>query len=82
MGRSAVVPTLAFNLFGDLAGDLERADRAVRALFPDAPGTVREIQFSHSPGWLDPAYLGSLRDFDAAIVSTSAAASAGSLRST
>ncbi len=61
-------PTLAFNLFGDLAGDLERADRAVRALFPDAPGTVREIRFSHSPGWLDPAYLGSLRDFDAAIV--------------
>lgn len=60
--------TLAFNLFGDLAGDLGRADRAVRALFPDAPGTVREIWFSHSPGWLDPAYLGSLRDFDAAIV--------------
>jgi hypothetical protein len=61
-------PTLAFNLFGDLAGDLERADRAVLALCPDAPGTAREIRFSHSPGWLDPAYLGSLRGFDAAIV--------------
>jgi hypothetical protein len=61
-------PTLAFNLFGDLAADLRRADRAVHGWWPDAPGTVGEIRFAHSPGWLDPAYLNNLRAFDAAVV--------------
>lgn len=46
-------PALAFNLFCD--GDAQRAL---------APG-VTEVRFEHSPGWLDPAYLGSLRSFDA-----------------
>jgi hypothetical protein len=59
---------LAFNLFGDLAGDLQRADRTVHTWWPDAPGTVSEIRFEHSPGRLDPAYLNSLRAFDAAFV--------------
>jgi hypothetical protein len=61
-------PTLAFNLFGDLATDLGLADRAVHTWWPDAPGTVSEVRFAHSPGWLDPAYLNSLRAFDAAFV--------------
>ncbi len=61
-------PTLAFNLFGDLAADLNRADRAVHTLWPDAPGTVSEVRFAHSPGRFDPAYLNSLRAFDAAFV--------------
>jgi hypothetical protein len=61
-------PTLAFNLFGDLAADLRLADRAVHTWWPDAPGTVSEVRFAHSPGWLDPAYLNSLRAFDAAFV--------------
>jgi hypothetical protein len=61
-------PALAFNLFGDLAGDRKRADRAVHAWWPDAPGSVAEIRFAHSPGWLDRAYLNSLRSFDAAFV--------------
>jgi hypothetical protein len=61
-------PALAFNLFGDLSADLKLADRAAHTWWPDAPGTAREIRFSHSPGWLDPAYLGSLRSFDAAFV--------------
>jgi hypothetical protein len=61
-------PTLAFNLFGDLAADLARADRAVHTWWPDAPGTVAEVRLAHSPGWLDPAYLNSLRSFDAAFV--------------
>ncbi len=61
-------PTLAFNLFGDLAGDLDLADRAVKAWWPDTPGTVCEIRFAHSPGRFDPTYLNSLRSFDAAIV--------------
>jgi hypothetical protein len=61
-------PTLAFNLFGDLAADRGLADRALHTWWPDAPGTVCEVRFAHSPGWLDPAYLGSLRAFDAAFV--------------
>lgn len=56
---------LAFNLFGDLAVDLARADRAVHRWFPDAPGRVSDVRFAHSPGWLDPAYLRSLRSFEA-----------------
>ncbi len=61
-------PTLAFNLFGDLAADVQLADRAVHAWWPDAPGRVCEVRFAHSPGRFDPAYLGSLRSFDAAFV--------------
>jgi hypothetical protein len=49
-------PALAFNLFSDEA--------AQYALAPD----VTEVRFEHSPGWLDPAYLGSLRSFNAALV--------------
>jgi hypothetical protein len=60
--------TLAFNLFGDLATDLALADRAVHTWWPDAPGTVSEIRFAHSPGRFDPEYLGSLRAFDVAFV--------------
>jgi len=61
-------PAMAFNLFGDLAADLGLADRAVHAWWPDAPGTVRDVLFAHSPGRFDPAYLSSLRAFDAAFV--------------
>jgi len=61
-------PALAFNLFGDLPADPELADRAVHVWWPDARGTVREVRFAHSPGWLDPAYLNSPRAFDAAFV--------------
>jgi hypothetical protein len=61
-------PTLAFNLFGDIAADLAHGDRAVHTWWPDAPGTVSEVRFAHSPGRFDPGYLGSLRAFDAAFV--------------
>jgi hypothetical protein len=61
-------PTLAFNLFGDLAADLALADRALHTWWPDTPGTVCEVRFAHSPGRFDPAYLASLRSFDAAFV--------------
>ena len=60
-------PTMAFNLFGDLAANLEWADRAVHTWFPDVPGTVREVRFAHSPGRLDPAYLGNLVAWDVAL---------------
>jgi hypothetical protein len=59
---------MAFNLFGDLAADLGLADRAVHTWWPDAPGTVREVRFAHSPGRLDRAYLGNLIAFDVAFV--------------
>jgi len=61
-------PALAFNLFGDCWADARVADAAVRAWWPDTPGRVSEVKFAHSPGRFDPAYLGSLRDFDAAFL--------------
>jgi hypothetical protein len=61
-------PALAFNLFGELAADLELAERAVHTWWPDAPGTVCEVRFAYSPGRLDLAYLNSLRAFDVAFV--------------
>jgi hypothetical protein len=59
---------LAFNLFGDLAADIQLADRAVHTWWPDAPGTVTDVRFAHSPGRFDHAYLNSLRAFDVAFV--------------
>ena len=59
---------MAFNLFGDLATDLALADRAVHAWWPDLPGTVVDVRFAHSPGRLDPAWLGNLVAFDVAFV--------------
>jgi hypothetical protein len=61
-------PAMAFNLFGDLAADLGLADTAVHTWWPDAPGTVSDIRFAHSPGRFDPAYLNSLRAFDVAFL--------------
>jgi PD-(D/E)XK nuclease superfamily len=60
--------TMSFNLFGDLAAELGLADRAVHTWWPDAPGTVCEVRFAHSPGRLNPAYLGNLVAFDVAFV--------------
>lgn len=57
-------PSVAFNLFGELAADLGLADSAVQTWWPDVPGRVVDVRFAHSPGWLDPAYLNSLRAFD------------------
>jgi hypothetical protein len=59
---------MCFNLVGELAADLRLADRAVHTWWPDTPGTVSEIRFAHSPGRLDPAYIGNLSAFDVAFV--------------
>ena len=59
---------MCFNVFGDLAADLGLADRAVHAWWPDVPGTVCDVRFAHSPGRLDPAYLGNLVAWDVAFV--------------
>jgi len=61
-------PATAFNLFGDLAADLGLADRAVHTWWPDVPGTVGDVGFAHSPGRLDPAYLGNLVAWDVGFV--------------
>jgi hypothetical protein len=60
--------SMCFNLFGDPAADRELADRAVHTWWPDVPGTVGEVRFAHSPGRLDPAWLGNLVAFDVAFV--------------
>ena len=59
---------LAINLFGDLATDLRLADRAVHTWWPDVPGTMADVRFAHSPGRLDPTWLGNLVAFDVAFV--------------
>jgi hypothetical protein len=59
---------LCFNVFGELDADSEAASNAVRRWWPDAPSIVSEIKFEHSPGRLDPAYLGNRSAFDAAIL--------------
>jgi hypothetical protein len=59
---------LSFNLFGDLAADLDLADRALHAWFPAAPGRVSAVKFAHSPGRLDASYLANLSSFDAAFI--------------
>src|SRR5438874_25303 len=51
---------MCVNLFGDLAADLALADRAVHTWWPDTPGRVGDVRFAHSPGRLDPSYLGNL----------------------
>ena len=61
-------PSMSFNLFGDLAADLGLADRAVHAWWPDAPGTVVAVRFTHSPGRFDPLYLDNLMDLDTAFI--------------
>jgi hypothetical protein len=58
---------MAFNLFGDLAADLGLADRAVHTWW-EVPGTVGDVRFAHSPGRLDPAWLGNLVAFDVGFV--------------
>lgn len=58
---------LAYNLFGELATDPSRLDTAVHAWWPDAPGTAVDVRFQHSPGWLDPDFIGSLVSFDALV---------------
>ena len=60
--------SMCFNLFGDLWADDTLADRAVHTWWADAPGTVGDVRFEHSPGRLDPSYLGNLSAFDVAIV--------------
>jgi hypothetical protein len=59
---------MGFNLFGDLVADTALATAALHAWVPDAPGTVVDVRFAHSPGRLEAQWLNSLRAFDVAFV--------------
>jgi len=58
---------MCFNLFGPLHEDLELADRAIHAWWPDTPGKVRAVRFEWSPGRrVVGKYLGNRSAFDVA----------------
>lgn len=57
---------LCFNLFGDLAGDPERAANAVSLWWPDAPRGTVTTRFEHSPGRRDRSFLNNRSAFDVA----------------
>lgn len=57
---------MCFNLFGELAADNDRARRAVRAWWPDAPAGRVLVRFEHSPGRRDAAFLNNQSAFDVA----------------
>jgi hypothetical protein len=61
---------MCFNLFGELAGDLELATRAAQAWWPGRVAKVTEIRFEWSPGRRDPRYLGNQTAFDAVVFHT------------
>jgi hypothetical protein len=56
---------MCFNLFGELAADLELATSAARAWWPGRAEQITELRFEWSPGRLDPRYLGNRTAFDA-----------------
>lgn len=61
---------LCFNLFGELAADLELATRAARACWPGRVAQVTEVRFEWSPGRRDLRYLGNRTAFDAVFLHT------------
>jgi hypothetical protein len=56
---------LCFNLFGELKANLDVATALARHLWPDRVEQVTRLEFEHSPGRGDPAYLGNRTAFDA-----------------
>jgi PD-(D/E)XK nuclease superfamily protein len=68
---------MCFNLFGELAADLELATSAARAWWPDRVERVTELRFEWSPGRLDPRYLGNRTAFDAVLKHTTSAGGRG-----
>lgn len=55
---------LCFNLFGELAENLELATRVFRRLLPERIGAVEGIDFESSPGRRDEKYTGDNSAFD------------------
>ena len=61
---------MCFNLFGELAADLELATSAARAWWPGRVERVTELRFEWSPGRRDRRYLNSRAAFDAVLTHT------------
>ena len=60
---------MCFNLFGELKADLDLANRAVHAWWPDVPGMVSEVRFEWSPGRrIRGEYLENRSAFDVAFL--------------
>ncbi|SDP11682.1 hypothetical protein SAMN05660199_03192 [Klenkia soli] len=57
---------LTFNLFAELAADLDTATSVARRLWPDLVETVTEVRFEWSPGRGDLRFLGNRSAFDVA----------------
>lgn len=55
---------LCFNLFGELAADLDLATRVARRLFPTRVHTVTKVCFEYSPGRSSPRYSDDKTSFD------------------
>jgi hypothetical protein len=58
---------MCFNLFGTIT-EPSAATAAVRAWWPDVPGTVEQVIFEWSPGRADPSYLGNRTAYDVAFL--------------
>jgi len=58
---------MCFNLFGTIT-EPAAATAALRAWWPDVPGSVSEVIFEWSPGRADRAYLGNRTSFDVAFI--------------
>ena len=61
---------LAFNLFGELALNLERATEVARRLWPERVASVSSVEFEWSPGRWDARYLDNGTAADVAIFHT------------
>lgn len=61
---------LAFNLFGELALNLERATHVARRLWPERVASVSSVEFEWSPGRWDARYLDNGTAADVAIFHT------------
>jgi hypothetical protein len=59
---------MCFNLFGELAADLELATRAAQAWWPGRVERVTELRFEWSPGRRDRRYLDNRTAFDAVLM--------------
>ena len=68
---------MCFNLFGELALDLDAATRFGRRLWPGRVDRVVNLRFEHSPGRWSPAFLDNGSAFDVFLVHTTPAGGKG-----
>ena len=68
---------LCFNLFGELALDLDAATRFARRVWPDRVERVVDVRFEHSPGRWNPSFLDNGSAFDVFLVHTTPAGGRG-----